>query len=132
MVSFILRWVFAFVLVAATYNPTQWNYVRWANDNFQEQLPLVVLFGLILFVFYVVYVSATWRAIGAFGMLLVLAIVGTLLWFLYDRGILSLENGSLNTWIGLFTLSVILGIGMTWSLVWRRISGQLKVDETDT
>ncbi len=131
MVSFILRWVFAFALVAATYNPTPWNYVRWASDNFRDQMPLVALFGLILFVGYVIYVSATWRAIGAFGMLLVLAIVGTLLWFLYDRGILSLENGSLNTWIGLFTVSVVLGIGMTWSLVWRRISGQLKVDETD-
>ena len=29
--GFVVRWLFAFVLVAVTYNPTQWNYVSWAS-----------------------------------------------------------------------------------------------------
>ena len=135
--GFVLRWLFAFVLVAATYNPTSWNYVSWAasnwtTGNFSNQLPLTLLFGLILIVGYVIYINATLRSIGLFGMLLLLAVVATLLWFLWDRGWLSLQNASINTWLGLLVLSAILGIGMTWSIVSRRISGQIDVDETDS
>lgn len=135
--GFVLRWLFAFVLVAATYNPTSWNYVSWAASNwkagnFSNQLPLTLLFGLVLIVGYVIYINATLRSIGLFGMLLSLAVVGTLLWFLWDRGWLSLENASINTWLGLIVISAILGIGMTWSIVSRRLSGQIDVDETDS
>jgi hypothetical protein len=35
------------------------------------------------------------------------------------------------TWIGLIALSLVLGIGMTWSIIRRAISGQLDVDEID-
>ena len=44
----LLRWLGAFLLLAATFNPTQWNFVRWAEANWQTQMPLTVLFGLIL------------------------------------------------------------------------------------
>lgn len=130
--GFVLRWLFAFVLVAATYNPTSWNYVSWVSANYSTQLPLAILFGLILIVGYVIYVNATLRSIGIFGMLLLLAVVAALIWFLWDRGLLKLENASLNTWIGLFVISAILGIGMTWSIVSRRLTGQIDVDETDS
>ena len=130
--GFVLRWLFAFVLVAATYNPTSWNYVRWVSANFDTQLPLALLFGLVLVVGYVIYVNATLRSIGMFGMLLLLAVVAALIWFLWDRGWLTLENANLNTWIGLFVISAILGIGMTWSIVSRRLTGQIDVDETDS
>lgn len=130
--GFVLRWVFAFLLVALTYNPTDWNYVRWAAANFSTQMPLALLLGLLLFVGYIVYVSATLRSIGAFGMLLVLAVVAALLWFLYDQGLLSLINRGLNIWLGILAISVVLAIGMTWSIIWRRISGQLEVDDADT
>ena len=132
IMGFVLRWLFAFVLVAATYNPTSWNYVSWATTNFSSQLPLTLLFGLVLIVGYVIYINATLRSIGLFGMLLSLAVVGTLLWFLWDRGWMSLENASINTWLGLIVISAILGIGMTWSIVSRRLSGQIDVDDTDS
>lgn len=129
--GFVLRWVFAFVLLAATYNPTSVNYVSWALAALDTQLPLVVLGGLILVVAYIVYLTATLRSIGVFGMLLVLAIVAAVVWVLYDRGILSLQNPSLNTWIALFALATVLAVGMYWSILWRRLSGQLEVDDTD-
>ncbi|SMY09512.1 DUF6524 family protein [Flavimaricola marinus] len=129
--GFLLRWVFAFVLLAATYNPTEFNYVDWALANFDAQLPLVVLGGLILAVSYIVYMTATLRSIGMFGMLLVLAIVGAIVWVLVDRGVISLANPSLNTWLALFALSLVLAVGMYWSILFRRLSGQLEVDDND-
>ena len=130
--SFVLRWIFAFLLVAVTYNPTDFNYVRWVANNFSSQVPLAMLLGLVLFVGYVVFFSATLRSIGAFGMLLVLAIVAAVLWLLLDRGLLDLANRSLNIWLGILAVSSVLGVGMTWSIIWRRISGQIDVDETDS
>lgn len=129
--GFVLRWVFAFVLLAATFNPTEWNYVRWSIENFDTRLSVVILGGLILLIGYIIYLRATLRSIGAFGMFLVLAVVAALLWVLYDFGLLSLENRNFNVWLGLFALSAVLGIGLSWSLVRRKLSGQADIDDVD-
>lgn len=127
--GFVVRWLFAFVLVAVTYNPTELNYVKWAADNWRAQLPLAVLLGLLLFVGYVIYLRATLRSIGGFGMFLVLAIVAAGLWVLYDWGWLDLENASLNAWIGIVAIATVLGIGLSWSSVRRALSGQSDMDD---
>ena len=129
--GFVIRWIFAFALLAATYNPTQWNVVRWGMANYETKLSLVVLFGLILFVGYIIYLRATLRSIGLFGMLLILAVVGTLLWVMYDQGLINLDNPTLNTWIAIVTLSIVLAIGLSWSIVRRRLTGQTDVDDLD-
>ncbi|HEV8037068.1 DUF6524 family protein [Yoonia sp.] len=129
--GFVIRWVFALLLLVATYNPTQWNYVRWSMANYETQLSLTVLFGLILLVGYIIYLRATLRSIGIFGMLLILAVVGTIIWVLFDQGVISLDNPSVNTWIGIFALSIVLAVGLSWSIVRRKLSGQADVDDID-
>jgi hypothetical protein len=129
--GFLLRWLFAFCLIAATYNPTDINFVRWAMTNGQDQLSVTVLAGLVLLVCYVIYLRATLRSIGAFGMMLILALVGALLWVAYDFGVLDLQNRALTMWIGIFALSLVLGIGLGWSIVRRKLSGQADVDDVD-
>jgi len=130
--AFALRWLFAFILLAATYNPTQWSYVRWAYSNWGEQLPLAVFIGLVLLVAYVLFFTAVLRGIGSKGVILILAVIAALVWVLYDFGWLSLENPTANTWIALFALSIVLAVGMYWGIMWRRLSGQLEVDEDET
>ena len=49
---------------------------------------------------------------------------------LWDFGWLSLENPTANTWIALVLLSIVLAVGMYWAILWRRMSGQLEVDDT--
>ena len=92
---------------------------------------LAVLFGLMLLIGYIIYLRATLRSIGPFGMLLVLAVLAALAWVLYDRGWLTLENRDLNTWLAIVALSVVLGVGLSWSIVRRALSGQADVDDTD-
>lgn len=129
--GFLLRWGFAFALVALSFNPTPYNYVTWASANYNAQLPVVILLGLLLVVGYIVYLRATLRSIGGFGMFLVAAIVGALVWVLYDYGILRLDNKTLNTWLGIFAISVVLAIGLSWSILRRKLSGQADVDDVD-
>lgn len=129
--GFVLRWLAALVLLAVTFNPTPWNYYRWAETNYGAQLPLTVLFGLLLFLAYAVYLRATLRSIGALGMVLVAALVASILWVMYDWGWLSLANPSFNIWLGILALSIVLGVGLSWSILRQRISGQADVDDVD-
>lgn len=129
--GFLLRWLCAFVLLAATFNPTQYNYVRWARDYGEMNLSLAVLLGLLLVIGYIIYLRASLRSIGALGMMLVLALVFAGLWVLYDFEILKLDNPSANVWLGLVALSFVLGIGLSWSHVRRALSGQTDVDDVD-
>ena len=64
-------------------------------------------------------------------MALVLALVAALLWVLYDYGWLSLENQAANLWLGIVALSLVLGIGLSWSHIHRAISGQADMDDVD-
>ena len=129
--GFLLRWIFAFVLLAATYNPTDFNYYDWARMNAETNLSMVVLLGLVLLVGYIIYLRATLRSIGLFGMILTLAVVATIVWVLFDQGFISLSNPTINTWIAIFALSIVLAIGLSWSIVRRRLSGQADVDDVD-
>ncbi len=64
-------------------------------------------------------------------MALVLAVVGALLWVLYDFGLLSLENYDVNVWLGILALSIVLGVGLSWSHVRRVLSGQSDMVDVD-
>lgn len=129
--GFLVRWLAAFVLLAATFNPTQLNYVRWAEGAWSASTPLVVLVGLVLLVAYVLFLTAVFRGIGTFGVGLILAVLAALIWVMVDFGWLSLDNPSALTWVVLVALSVVLAIGMYWAILWRRMSGQLEVDDDE-
>lgn len=128
---FLIRWLIALVLVAATWNPTPWNFVQWVRDNGTNNLPITVLMGLVLVVGYVIYIRATLRSIGPIGMGLVIAVFGALIWLLIDQGILTATHAGLNQWLAIVACSLVLGIGLSWSIVRRRISGQADVDDVD-
>ncbi len=127
--GFLIRWLAAFVLLAATFNPTELSYFHWARDNWNDQLPLAVLFGLILLVAFILFLTAVLRGIGAFGVFLVVAVLAALVWVMVDLGWISLDNPSANTWIALVMVSIVLAVGMYWGILWRRLSGQLEVDD---
>ena len=57
--------------------------------------------------------------------------MGVLLWMMIDWG--WFDAGSLRTmtYIGLVILCWILAIGVSWSHIRRRITGQVDVDEVD-
>ena len=59
-------------------------------------------------------------------------VAASLLWVLYDLGLLSLENSEAECLVGdPMALSAVLGIGLSWSHVRRHLSGQSDVDDLD-
>ena len=131
MNGFLIRWAMAFVLLAATCNPTDWNYVSWTMVNFNRETAMTVLMGLLLMAGYIIYLRATLRSIGMIGMGLVSAIVAAGVWVLIDQGIIQLGNATVKVWFVLVGLSFVLGIGLSWSFVRRAMSGQYDVDDAD-
>ena len=121
----------SFVLLTATFNPTNVNYVTWARTQGSENLSILVFVGLILLIGYIVFLRATLRSIGFIGMGLFLALFSSLIWVLVDFGVLNLEDPTANTWIALVGASILLETGMSWSIVRRRLSGQADVDDVD-
>ena len=129
--TFLIRWLIAFVLLTATWNPTPYNFVRWATDHGTTQLPVLVLAGLLLLVGYIIYLRATLRSIGPLGMMLVAAVFAALIWVLIDMGMLDTNNSAVNQWLAILVSSLVLGIGLSWSIFRRRITGQADVDDVD-
>jgi len=129
MSGFIARWILAFGLLTATYNPTPWNYWIWSRDNYSAETPMVVLGGLLLLTGYIIYLRATLRSIGLIGMGLVAAIVASAVWVLLDQGFVSLASPAIKVWVTLIGLSFLLGIGLSWSHVRRAITGQSDMDD---
>lgn len=135
--GFLIRWISAFVLLVVTYNPSFWSYATWIGgiwsaEEYGSQLPIAVLIGLLLIAAYLVFLRATLNSIGIFGMVLILAVLGSLLWVLFSQGLLTFGNYAFNAWVVIIALSLVLAIGMYWSVLWKRMSGQVDVDEVDT
>lgn len=129
--AFLIRWLAAILLVFLTFNPTSFNYVEWVRGDFGSQTPFKVLVGLVLLIGYIIFFRATFRSIGYVGIALVLVLVGVVLWLFYDIGWISLENPDALTWVGLIALSLIMGTGLSWSIIRRRLSGQYDVDDVE-
>jgi hypothetical protein len=129
--GFLARWAAAFALLAVTFNPTRYNFIAWARTHGDANLSVAVLVGILLLILYIIFLRATLRSIGLLGMALVLALVGALIWVLYDFGLVSLDDPGMNLWLALVVLSLMLGIGIGWSHVRRAITGQFDVDDID-
>jgi len=129
-VDFLLRWAAALILVFATYNPSGKSFFHWARAAFSGEglEPLHYFVGVILVACWTIFIIATERSLGALGSIISAALIGTGLWLLVDLGVLHADKMSTITWLALFALGTLLAIGLSWSHIWRRISGQLEVD----
>ena len=131
--SFVWRLLASLVLVAATYNPTDYSFVAWLRAATPENPlgPEHFVVGVALLIGWVILLAATQRSLGTFGLLLGGSLLGGVVWLLIDIGWLDIETVSSATWVGLLCVSVLLAVGLSWSHVWRRVTGQFEVDDGD-
>lgn len=132
--SYIMRLLSALVLVCATYNPIKpWSYYEWAMapalTNFSLFTPVQGLIGVLLLIGWVILLRSTARSLGFFGILLGAALCATVIWVLVDQGWVSLGGDDVLVWVILIGIGILLGTGLSWSHIRRRITGQLDVDE---
>jgi len=125
------RFMWAFLLVCFTWNPTRFNYISWAIAQWQNLMPLVVFVGLVLITAWVFYGRATARSLGFLGIIVGVALSATVLWILFRYHIVSTGSTTLISWLVLILLALLLAMGMSWSHLSQSWSGQVDVDDRD-
>ncbi|MBL8959254.1 MAG: hypothetical protein JNJ98_05340 [Gemmatimonadetes bacterium] len=126
-----LRILAALVLVFATYNAEGWSYYHWALAPLASGAgfnALKFLAGILLVAAWVVFLQATRRSIGIMGAILVTAVCGGVIWLLIDYNVVSATSTRGMTRVILIAIAVVLGVGMSWSHLSRRITGQGDTD----
>jgi hypothetical protein len=127
--SFLLRLLFAALLVFLTYNPSGYSWIGMIQ--MEVELVYLAASGIVLLIGWVMFLRATWNSLGAIGTLLAVGFFGVFIWLLAHWNLISLENPTAITWVLLVVLSLVLAVGMSWSHVRRRISGQYDTDEIE-
>ena len=127
----LIRFLFAFALVALTWNPTRFNFVEWALVQWQSMAPLVAFSGIVLLMGWIFFLRTTAKSLGFVGIVLSVALAAAFLWILFYYDFVNTESTKLLSWIVLVLFAAILGAGMSWAHLRNRWAGQATVDEVD-
>lgn len=127
----LMRFIFAVIVVLGTYNPSGHSYYHWGILHMLPFDPVKVVVGILLLIGWVIFARATMRSLGGVGLILVSALCAALLWLVLDWGLIPKDSIMAVTYSVLTIISIILTVGMSWSHVRRRISGQVDVDDVD-
>ncbi|RDV24163.1 hypothetical protein DXV75_15130 [Alteromonas aestuariivivens] len=129
--GFLRRVAFALALVLGTYNPTHYSFVSWVTAEGVEFGPVILIVGVILLIAWIIYLRATFMSLGWLGIALGAALLGGIVWWFVDIGLLSLQSEHALSWIILVLIAVILAVGMSWSHIRRNMTGQVDTDDLD-
>ncbi|MGD8560422.1 MAG: DUF6524 family protein [Gammaproteobacteria bacterium] len=129
--GFAWRLLFALLVVFATYNPEGYSYYHWGLKHFSDMTALKAFAGIVLVIGWTIFIRATVNSLGGFGLFLASVFFATLLWVLVDFGIIPRDSIRAMSYVIQVVISAILAIGMSWSLLRRRWSGQYDVDEIE-
>jgi hypothetical protein len=129
----LLRFLFALILVLLTYNPSGQSAYHWISSAIADSAfgPLHLLLLGVLLIGWAVFWIATWRALGTLGVTLASIVLGAIIWLLFDIGLIKTHSVSAITWISLVCFAAVLAIGVSWSHLWRQITGQINVEDVD-
>ena len=129
--GFLLRWIVALVLVFLTFNPLGYSFFHWVTAPEGGQIPFKALAGVVLLILYIIYFRATWRSIGPVGLTLAVLFFGALIWAFVDLGFLNLQQPEVSAYVLLVIIATVMAIGLSWSHIRRRVSGQADIDDVD-
>lgn len=130
--GFSLRWLFALLLVLCTYNPSGYSFVDWVVRNGNGALVYKVILGIVLIIGWAIYLRATKNSLGPVGAGLAAALFGCIIWLFIEWGLFDPANLTVMTWLVELVVSLILALGMSWSHIRRRLSGQVDTDDVET
>jgi hypothetical protein len=133
LTSFLWRLAASLVLVVSTYNPTGLSYFSWLRsavaDPERSLGPGHFVVGMVLVIGWTIFVVATRKSLGTVGSVLGAALIGGIVWWLSWNDIVAVGSGAALTWVVIICLSLLLAVGLSWSHVWRRLTGQYEVDD---
>lgn len=121
----VVRMLAVLVLVAGSYNPSGYSYYHWAFQGGTDYWALKILLGLLIIFGYVFCATATYRSLRLLLGVPLLLVIGSAIWLLSNEGWLDLSDWLQRTLALEAALVIVLGTGVSFSLIRYRLSGQL-------
>jgi hypothetical protein len=125
----IVRWLMSMFVVFATFNPSGYSYVHWVLRDADQPWSLKVLAGLLLGSLATTFLLATVRALGLRGIVAASGLLAAATWAIIDLGLFRNLSHSAYLTIVLTLIASILALGLSWSNLSLRVTGQ--VDSND-
>lgn len=122
-----MRIALAVVLVLLTYNPSGHSFYHWLTAPPAGITAVKAAAGIAILIGWVICVRSAFTALGWLGVGLALALLATLVWLLVDLRVVDAHGTAALVWIGLLLVGIVLGIGLSWSLIRARVTGQIEV-----
>lgn len=123
----IVRIVLAIALVLASYNPSGHSFYHWLTEPPAGITAIKGLLGVVLLIGWAVSLRTVHVALGSLGVILGVALLAALAWVFVEQRWLDLNTPSAVAWLALLILGTVLGLGLSWSLIRARFTGQLEV-----
>lgn len=122
----VLRMGLATALVLVTFNPSGYSFAHWITAPPVAVTPAKAVAALVLVIGWLICLRTAFVAMGKVGLAMGLALFAAFVWMLVDRQVLAL-TGSAIVWVSLLVVGLLMGVGLSWSLVRARATGQLEV-----
>jgi len=115
-----------------SYNGSDWNALELVRQNIAVS-PWPIMF--IICVWVILAVLLTWIMYDTLGkvgilMLLVLAVIST--GWANSAGLIDAVDAGFWQWAGPFIVGIIMALGLTGGYLYRRLTGRIMVDDSDT
>ena len=129
---FFARFLFSLALVLATYNPSGYSYYHWMIDLGAGLPSLKVIVALILVMIYYVIFRVVFAAFRRSG--LIVGGLAALLFTIELAGVVVARRSQhswhfyflLSQYITLCAVAIVLSLGVSWSHLIERLTGQLQ------
>ena len=87
--------------------------------------------GVVILIGWIILLRATLGSLGFIGILLASAFFGLAIWLIIDVIGLSTDSQRVISYIVAIMLASVLSIGVSWSHIRRRVTGQVDTDEIE-
>jgi len=124
-IGILVRMLAVLFLVSATYNPSGYSYWHWAFRGDANYWALKIFLGLLIIFGFVFCAYATWRSLRIMLSVPLLLLMGASGWLLSDWGVVDFADPLQRTLALESAIVVLLGTGVSFSLIRYRLSGQL-------
>ena len=122
-----IRIALAIALVLATYNPSGHSFYHWLMEPPLGVTGVKALLGVVLLIGWAICLRTAAVALGWLGVILGVALLAAIAWVFVDMKWIELANPTAIAWLALVILGTVLGLGLSWSLVRARLTGQVEV-----
>lgn len=127
-------WLWLLILTIFCYgvwNPSSFSVVALMKGD--AAMSTKILIGLVFTIILALFSTASYRSLGQKGLIAYLALIGAIIYFLFDHDVLNKDNSAgFFKYTAPFFVALLLAIGSQGSKIYRAITGRVSVEDKDT